>query len=531
MTVGTCLKVLLYGLYVLTVIVVVPGLLYWYVVPEGQLAIPYWIGFTFVAVTNAMIILSSCLAIICCLWRYCQKKRYYVWNVAEKKYQTFYANDLKHTLEYAPASIVSPGTASLRSIDTKSDLDSVTVKVSHDLPRIAIVVSAYLVNERQVIEDTLIRMGELVYPSQVDVILVYNTPEFLGQVDLMERLEALREKYSLEYPNKTLHLIECKTSKSKAENINHILQLMDRRELPRPEYIGIFDADHRPCLRSLLKGIYLLRKKKADILQGRCVILNNHHFLTKLISVELDSIYVLHHKGGELLRGMGFFGGSNGIWSYAALQATKMDPSMLTEDIDSSMRAILAGYKIIYSTDVQSFELAPTTWFGLGKQRLRWSQGWFQVSLKHTLPIICSPYLTCWQKICFFSMLIYREIFYYAASQNWIIFIISLLRGDFLYNEWLTISTGIAMAILPITMLMVWTYVELSPDSSPPPEYKPLTGWNYWLYCLMSIPYSYFLFVVTILSHLFEMIGDKRWRVTARSSSSLVIYPTPDQSV
>src|SRR5579884_1021481 len=256
MTVGTCLKVFLYGLYVLTVIIVVPGFLYWYVVPEGQLAIFYWTGFTFVAVTNVMIILASLLAIICCLWRYCRKKRYYVWNVQEKKYQTFYANDLKHTLEYAPTSIVSPGTASLRSIDTKNELDSVTVRVSHDLPPVAIIVSAYLVNERQVIEDTLIRMGELVYPNRVDVILVYNTPEFLGQRDLMERLEALQKKFSVEYPNKTLHIVECKTSKSKAENINHILQMMEKRELPRPEYIGIFDSDHRPCLRSLLKGVY-----------------------------------------------------------------------------------------------------------------------------------------------------------------------------------------------------------------------------------------------------------------------------------
>lgn len=531
MTVWTCLKVLLYSLYVATVTVIVPTIIYLFVVPEGDLATPYWIGFTFVAVTNVMIILASLLAIICCLWRYCRKKRYYVWNVAEKKYQTFYANDLKHTLEYAPNSVVSPGTASLRSIDTKNELDSVTVKISHDLPPIAIIVSAYLVNERQVIEDTLIRMGELVYPNQVDVILVYNTPEFLGQVDLMERLEALREKYSREYPNKILHLLECKTSHSKAENINYVLQLMERKELQRPEYICVYDADHRPESRAVLKGIYLLKKKKADILQGRCVILNNQHFLTRLIGCEYDLLHIIHHKGSEILRGMGFFGGSNGIWSYAALQEVKMDPNMLTEDIDSSIRAILRGYKIISTTDCLSFELAPRTWSSLGKQRLRWSQGWFQVSLKHTLPIICCPNISCWQRITFFLLLIYREIFYYAASQNWIIFIISLLRGDFTYDLWLTISTGLSMVILPITLLLVWTYVQLDADRSPPHEYKPLTKWDYWLYCIMSIPYSYFMFGITILSHLFELIGNRKWRVTLRSETQMSLYPTPDQEI
>ena len=77
-----------------------------------------------------------------------------------------------------------------------------------------------------------------------------------------------------------------------------------------------------------------MRKKKADILQGRCVTFNNQKFLTGIIAVEFDLMYVLHHKGGEIMRGLGFFGGSNGIWSYDALSTIRMDPSMLTEDID-----------------------------------------------------------------------------------------------------------------------------------------------------------------------------------------------------
>jgi len=65
------------------------------------------------------------------------------------------------------------------------------------------------------------------------------------------------------------------------------------------------------------------------------------------------------------------FGGSNGYWKAEILKEIRMDGSMLTEDIDSSIRATLAGYKIGYSGDVISSELSPLREATLKKQRLR----------------------------------------------------------------------------------------------------------------------------------------------------------------
>ena len=78
---------------------------------------------------------------------------------------------------------------------------------------------------------------------------------------------------------------------------------------------------------------------------------------------------------------------------------------MLTEDIDSSLRATRLGAKIGYSSYLNSSEEAPATEKTLRKQRLRWAQGWTEVSLKHLVPLMFSPYTSFRQKLGFFTLL------------------------------------------------------------------------------------------------------------------------------
>jgi cellulose synthase/poly-beta-1,6-N-acetylglucosamine synthase-like glycosyltransferase len=58
-----------------------------------------------------------------------------------------------------------------------------------------------------------------------------------------------------------------------------------------------------------------------------------------------------------------------------------MDPRMLTEDIDASIRAMLYGFKGVYDHNLVSLEQPPPDFPALIKQRLRWTQGWYQVRL------------------------------------------------------------------------------------------------------------------------------------------------------
>jgi hypothetical protein len=75
----------------------------------------------------------------------------------------------------------------------------------------------------------------------------------------------------------------------------------------------------------------------------------------------------------------GLFGGTNGHWRRQVLQEITFKEDLLTEDIDSSIRSTIAGYKVWYDNRIISTELAPLTIAAYLKQRKRWAQGWLQV--------------------------------------------------------------------------------------------------------------------------------------------------------
>jgi len=92
---------------------------------------------------------------------------------------------------------------------------------------------------------------------------------------------------------------------------------------------------------------------------------------------------------------------------------------MLTEDIDSTLRAITSGARIAYDEKVLSYETAPTTFVSLLKQRLRWSQGWTQVAIRHAIPSMQrGAYGTYWRsRLGLFFLLVFRELYFYLVSQ------------------------------------------------------------------------------------------------------------------
>jgi cellulose synthase/poly-beta-1,6-N-acetylglucosamine synthase-like glycosyltransferase len=90
---------------------------------------------------------------------------------------------------------------------------------------------------------------------------------------------------------------------------------------------------------------------------------------------------------------------------------------MLTEDIDSSMRVVEAGGKIASDPTLLSRELAPVNLTALWNQRMRWAQGWFQVSRKHVLRGLRSSHLSIRQKAGLFYLLGWREIYPWVSLQ------------------------------------------------------------------------------------------------------------------
>ena len=286
---------------------------------------------------------------------------------------------------------------------------------------------AYLPNEMDIIQERIqYALDEIVYPAhKIRINLVYNTPRPI------EPLETQLEDLTFSKPN--FRLFKVAGSTSKADNLNYFLSLKLDSDI-----VCVFDADHYPHPYGPRWAVErFIQDQETSVVQGRCVVYNSRaSWLSAMIAVEFDKIYAVSHPGRTAIWGFGLFTGSNGYWRTSLLQDLKMDGAVLTEDIDSSMRAISEGAKIVHDLNVVSYELAPTTIPALWKQRLRWAQGWTQVSIKHSLLTFrkskngsLSPKF----RFGILSLLLIREASYYLVTQ-YTCLVVSMLFTNFPKN-------------------------------------------------------------------------------------------------
>ena len=284
---------------------------------------------------------------------------------------------------------------------------------------------AYLPNEAEIIMDRVrYALEEIVYPrTKIRINLVYNTPV---------RIEPLETQLSnLAIRISRFRSIKVPGSTSKADNLNYFFSLNARSDI-----IAIFDADHYPHpYGPRWAAERFMQDPKTDLVQGRCIIFNTtSSWLSAMVSVEFDKIYAVSHPGRAALWGFGVFTGSNGYWRTPLLHKMQMDGSVLTEDIDSAMRAIgEEGAKIVHDLNVTSYELAPTTIPALWKQRLRWAQGWTQVSLHHcplTFTKSKGRNRNLKTRLGLLFLLLIREFSYYLVTQ-YLCLIVSLFVTNF----------------------------------------------------------------------------------------------------
>jgi cellulose synthase/poly-beta-1,6-N-acetylglucosamine synthase-like glycosyltransferase len=297
------------------------------------------------------------------------------------------------------------------------------------LPRCSFIVVAYLPNEQDIILETLQHILTTVErsPAGLELILAYNTPVDLPiEADLHLLAEAHPE----------LRLLRVEGSHSKAENINAALEIVTGK------ITCILDADHHPSADCFVRAWRWL-EQGYDVVQGRNVIRNHaHSLLTQNIAVEFESLYGVSHSAKSFLTDSTIFGGSNGYWHTSTLQRIRFNPTMLTEDIDATMRTLLNGYRIVHDRSIIATELAPEDFNSFWFQRKRWAQGWLEVSFKYQRRVWRSPHFTLWQKIYWTYQLYYCVIYSLCALQ-----ILPLILSMFLFHGYLPPSDNVYLWI------------------------------------------------------------------------------------
>jgi cellulose synthase/poly-beta-1,6-N-acetylglucosamine synthase-like glycosyltransferase len=241
---------------------------------------------------------------------------------------------------------------------------------------IAVVVPCYLPNEQAILLETVQHiLTKLRHAGPLTLYIVHNTPTELPFEDELHALAARQEGVP---PGRRLVVLKVEGSRSKAENLNFVFELID------DEVTAIYDADHHPDPNSLEMLLRKLQNHQVDCVQGSTYIRNTGWgLMSRVIDAEFFVTYFIYFISLQFIAGTGFFGGSNAVWRTLALKGEKFSTAMQTEDIELSTRALLKNKRIRFCPEARSGELAPCSLSALYKQRLRWAMGWEQVTLHH----------------------------------------------------------------------------------------------------------------------------------------------------
>lgn len=367
------------------------------------------------------------------------------------------------------------------------------------LPACTAIIAAYLPNEQDIILETIRHMlaSVDVPPDRFQVILAYNTPESLAvEADLQEI--AARDPRLLP--------LRVSGSKSKAENVNAALGAATG------EIVAVYDADHWPAPDCFCRAWRRL-SAGADMVQGRCLIRNHgQNWLTRTVAIEFDTIYTVSHPGRASLSGNAIFGGSNGYWRRETLARLELNPAMLTEDIDVSLRSLLSGCRLVHDPGLGSAELAPLRLDHWINQRKRWAQGWLEVALKHTGALMRSPHFTVRQKAMWFYLLAWREVYPALAIQFFPLVFTSLLTGIKIHwfgSPWLIAAAVLNWGSGPFVLLATYA-------CAPPRTRRGLGAW-YWSYGLCGLVYTTLKVTVTLAAQVSHLQRNREWVTTPRT--------------
>lgn len=152
----------------------------------------------------------------------------------------------------------------------------------------------------------------------------------------------------------------------------------------RGEFITIFDADFVPQPGFLKSLMGHFSDPKVGMVQARWGHMNRDvSFLTRIQALMLDGHHLVENRA-RFGAGLFFnFAGTGGVWRRSAIEiAGGWQHDTITEDLDLSYRAQMAGYRFIYRADVATPAELPEEMSAFRAQQHRWAKGTVQTARK-----------------------------------------------------------------------------------------------------------------------------------------------------
>ncbi len=155
------------------------------------------------------------------------------------------------------------------------------------------------------------------------------------------------------------------------------------------DFVCILDADFVPGPDLLRKTIHFFTDPKIGMIQTRWGHLNRcYSLLTRVQAMFLDGHLLLEQTARSRSGRFFNFNGTAGLWRRSCIEeAGGWQHDTLTEDLDLSYRAQLAGWKFIFLPDVITPAELPVDMNGFKSQQHRWTKGSIQ-TCKKLLPTV-----------------------------------------------------------------------------------------------------------------------------------------------
>jgi cellulose synthase/poly-beta-1,6-N-acetylglucosamine synthase-like glycosyltransferase len=251
-------------------------------------------------------------------------------------------------------------------------LASGTVEGRDDLPWVTIQLPLY--NEATVAGRLLDHVAAIEWPrSRLEVqVLDDSTDETRALV--RAKVESLREGgLDVVY----IHRVDRTGYKAGAlENGLHVA---------KGDLVAIFDADFLPqtdFLRAVVP--HFMADPKVGMVQARWGHLNRaHSMLTRTQALMLDGHHLVENRARMAAGWLFNFSGTGGMWRKEAIaSAGGWQHDTLTEDLDLSYRAQLAGWRFVYRENVVTPAELPEDISAFRAQQFRWAKGTVQTARK-----------------------------------------------------------------------------------------------------------------------------------------------------
>jgi cellulose synthase/poly-beta-1,6-N-acetylglucosamine synthase-like glycosyltransferase len=244
------------------------------------------------------------------------------------------------------------------------------------LPRVTIQLPLY--NERYVVERLITAAAQITYPRELLQIQVLDDSTDETSVRARNLVEKLRQAgHAIHY----IHRSSRAGYKARA--------LQEGLQPATGELIAIFDADFVPPEDFLLQTVPYLADPCVGMVQTLWGHLNrDYSALTEVQAISLDAHFILEHTARSRSGRFFNFNGTAGIWRKDCIvSAGGWQHDTLTEDLDLSYRAQLAGWKFVFLPQVVTPAEIPVDMDSFKSQQHRWAKGGIETA-KKLLPVI-----------------------------------------------------------------------------------------------------------------------------------------------